>query len=178
MAVIKRCRTDPSGEDTFQCWSGSCDPADGAMRRRRSSSRAELRVARPGSDGPLVRQAASCRATLAKTLDGSSLNPSTTGHRALRQRQQRKRRGVRRSETRGSTEGEKLQTVKAAVIKGGGRGGGGGKTLHRDKEHMKKTNSMYLPSSRCQETSSLVESHQDHKLEIKQNQTCTIRGCP
>lgn len=40
-------------------------------------------VARPGSDRPLVGQAAACGATLPETLDGPSLDSSTTGHRAL-----------------------------------------------------------------------------------------------
>lgn len=73
---------------TFQCWSSSCDPA-GALCRSRGSSGAEVCVARPRSDRPLVGQAASCRATLPETLDGPSLDSSPTGHRALRQRLER-----------------------------------------------------------------------------------------
>lgn len=78
----------PSEEFTFQCRSSSCDTA-GALCRSRGSSGAEVCVARPGSDRPLVGQAASCGATLPETLDGPSLDSTATGHRALRQRQER-----------------------------------------------------------------------------------------
>ncbi|TNN77168.1 hypothetical protein EYF80_012637 [Liparis tanakae] len=71
------------------CWSSSCDQA-GALCRDHWSSGAEMCVARPGSDRPLVGQAAGCGATLAETLDGPSLDSTATGHGALRQSDRKK----------------------------------------------------------------------------------------
>lgn len=73
-----------SEDFTFQCRSDSCNPAR-ALCWNRGSSGAELCVACPGSDGSLVKQAASCGTTLSETLDGPSLNASPAGHRALTQ---------------------------------------------------------------------------------------------
>lgn len=56
------------------------------MSRGRGGSRAELSVAGPGSGRFLVGQAASCGAALPETLDGPSLDSSSTGHRALTHR--------------------------------------------------------------------------------------------
>lgn len=75
----------PSQEFTFQCRANRRDPA-GPLHRSQGSSRAEVCVAGPGSDRPLVRQAAGRRATLTQTLDGPSLDSSATGHRALTDR--------------------------------------------------------------------------------------------
>lgn len=65
----------------------------GALCRDRGGRGAELSVASPGSDRSLVGQAASCGATLPETLDGSSLDSSSTGHRALTRRNGRGRGG-------------------------------------------------------------------------------------
>lgn len=43
-----------------------------------------MSVACSGGDGPLVRQAAGCRAALTQTLSAASLNSTSTGHGALK----------------------------------------------------------------------------------------------
>lgn len=142
-----------SEEFTFQGRSNSCDPA-WALCRSRGSGRAEVCVASPRSDRPLVGQAASCGATLAETLDGPSLDSSATRHRALTQRQEGNSR-----ETKSKRERRKSQRVinrgrrsNIIIVKRAGKGGERWmKSLCRDKEQMKKTNipsSMYSPSSK------------------------------
>ena len=155
----------PSEEFTFQCRSGSRHPA-GALCRSWGGGWAEVCVACPRSDRPLVGQAASCGTTLPETLDGPSLNPPAAGHGALRQRQEETAES-QKCEGKARWEGERNEKEHGDINtrrrskcwsawrekschkrSRGGKGIGGEKVHTEIKKN--KTNipfSMYLPSS-------------------------------
>lgn len=175
MEVVIELETPKKKWNTFHCEPSSRVAGAGALR-----CRTEVRVARSGGDGLLVRQAAGCRATLPQTLNAASLNSSSTGHGALRHEDTN---GGEEKSWDYATRGENLDTemhkpprdeTKRFVLKETHERG------EKRTEPTKNTNILACtrPPASCQDFSSLVETCGIADFTWSRIRPCAARSCP